>query len=327
MTIKISVCIPTHNRAKYVGRALRSLIDQSFDRSFYEIIVVDDGSVDSTKIALRAFEKDIILINNKEQEGLSRCLNKAILKSRGKYFLRVDSDDYVNHDYLKFLFLMIDLNKDVDAVSCDYLLVDDKENIITGVNDTEETLERKFKKKIYSIGWALRDNFITFRFLYLVSEKTEEIKNYIKFKSKSAKLLNKSFFKITREEAIYYRMTHIDRGYWTFNDEKFKEIQKGLEQAEKYLIKLFNLLKLNNIESYLIIYPWPTQIEYGDQRHAPHWENFSKENNINLINLYNIFQTENKKKLIFENFIYGDIHWNKQGTSKVLNEIVNRINF
>ena len=125
MTIKISVCIPTHNRAKYVGRALRSLIDQSFDRSFYEIIVVDDGSVDSTKIALRAFEKDIILINNKEQEGLSRCLNKAILKSRGKYFLRVDSDDYVNHDYLKFLFLMIDLNKDVDAVSCDYLLVDD----------------------------------------------------------------------------------------------------------------------------------------------------------------------------------------------------------
>lgn len=140
MTIKISVCIPTHNRAKYVGRALRSLIDQSFDRSFYEIIVVDDGSVDSTKIALRAFEKDIILINNKEQEGLSRCLNKAILKSRGKYFLRVDSDDYVNHDYLKFLFLMIDLNKDVDAVSCDYLLVDDKENIIRRVNCDNEPI-------------------------------------------------------------------------------------------------------------------------------------------------------------------------------------------
>ena len=122
-------------------------------------------------------------------------------------------------------------------------------------------------------------------------------------------------------------MTHIDRGFWTFNDEKFKEVEKGLEQSDKYLKKLFNLLKLNNIESYLVIYPWPAQIEFGDQKHVPYWENFSKQNNINLINLYNIFQSKNKKKLIFENFIYGDIHWNKQGTSKVLNEIVNRINF
>lgn len=140
MTIKISVCIPTHNRAKYVGRAIRSLIDQSFNRSFYEIIVVDDGSNDSTEIALNAFEKDIVLIKNKKQEGLSRSLNKAILRSKGKYFLRVDSDDYVNHDYLKFLFLMIDLNNDVDAVSCDYLLVDDKENVLKRVNCETEPI-------------------------------------------------------------------------------------------------------------------------------------------------------------------------------------------
>ena len=100
-----------------------------------------------------------------------------------------------------------------------------------------------------------------------------------------------------------------------------------MEQSDKYLKKLFNLLKKNQIESYLIIYPWPTQIEYGDDRHAPYWENFSKKNNINLINLYDIFKNNNQKQLIYENFIYGDIHWNKKGNLKVFNEIMRRINF
>ena len=65
------------------------------------------------------------------------------------------------------------------------------------------------------MGWFLRDNTISFRFLYLISDKTEEIKNYVKLKSKASSSLNKSFFKTSRDDAIFYRMTHIDRGFWT----------------------------------------------------------------------------------------------------------------
>ena len=226
--------------------------------------------------------------------------------------------------YFDKALIFLDLSDIYDEL---FINFDKEENIISEVPKTKLTLERKIKNKIYSLGWFLRDNTLSFRFLYLISDKTEEIKNYIKLKSKASSSLNKSFFKTSRDDAIFYRMTHIDRGFWTYDEERYLEIQKGLEQSDKYLKKLFDLLNENQIESYLIIYPWPAQIKYGDTKHEPYWKNFSYLNNINLINLYNSFQDENKRELIFENFIYGDIHWNKKGTLKIFNEITSKIKF
>jgi hypothetical protein len=97
------------------------------------------------------------------------------------------------------------------------------------------------------------------------------------------------------------------------------EINDGLKKSEFFFKKLNNLLEKNNVKSYLIVYPWPTQIFYGDTKHQIYWENFSRENNINFINLYDQFESENKRKLILDNFIFGDIHWNKEGTIKIFN--------
>ena len=77
----------------------------------------------------------------------------------------------------------------------------------------------------------------------------------------------------------------------------------------------------------MIVYPWPTQIQFGDKRHGTHWEKFSKSNNINFLNLYSLFNKTQKRGTIFNNFIYGDIHWNKNGTNKISREILNKINF
>jgi len=220
--------------------------------------------------------------------------------------------------------IFLDLSDIYDEL---FIKFDDQQNIISEMPQSKQSLERKIKNKVYSLGWFLRDNTVSFRLLYLISDKTEELKNYIKLKSKASKNYNKNFFKTSRDDTIYYRMTHIDRGFWTYDEEKYLQVKKGLEQSDKYLKKLFNLLKEKQIEAYLIIYPWPAQIEYGDTKHKTYWENFSNLNNINLINLYDNFEAENKRELIFENFIYGDIHWNKKGTLKIFNEIINRINF
>ena len=113
-------------------------------------------------------------------------------------------------------------------------------------------------------------------------------------------------------------MLTVDRGYWTFNVKTYFKVKNGLKKSDYFLKNLYELFEKNNIKSYLIVYPWPTQIFYGDDKHETYWKKFSKRNNINFISLYDQFQNDNKRKFILNNFILGDIHWNKDGTIKIL---------
>ena len=62
----ISVIIPTFNQAKFLGRCLRSILDQNVDKNEYEIIVINDGSKDQTSKVLKIYEKEVITIENKK---------------------------------------------------------------------------------------------------------------------------------------------------------------------------------------------------------------------------------------------------------------------
>ena len=82
---------------------------------------------------LKLFEDEIILINNKNF-GLPYSLNVGIKKSKAPFIVRVDSDDYVNENYLNTLLMFLEQNSEIDAIACDYFLVDNKENIIERKN-------------------------------------------------------------------------------------------------------------------------------------------------------------------------------------------------
>lgn len=129
--IEISVIISVYNHEKYIARCIRSLISQSFNLSNFEIIVVNDGSNDNTSKILEAFSEDIIIINNDINLGLPTSLNIGIKKAKGRYIVRVDSDDYVNTDFLKILYLNVSSNREFfDAYACDYVEVDEEENVL-----------------------------------------------------------------------------------------------------------------------------------------------------------------------------------------------------
>lgn len=130
----VSVIIPVHNQELYIARCLRSIIGQSFDNKKYEIIVVDDNSNDKTSKIIKIFKEKIKIIRNKKKFGLPKSINTGIKKASGKYIVRLDSDDYVNRDFLKILYLFISHNPNLDAVSSDYYLVNDKETIIEKKN-------------------------------------------------------------------------------------------------------------------------------------------------------------------------------------------------
>jgi glycosyltransferase involved in cell wall biosynthesis len=137
MTPTTTVLITAYNVEKYIGRAIRSAINQSADRKTYEIVVINDDSTDRTRFALEVFEDEIRLFNNEKRIGLPASLNRGIRKARGQFVVRVDGDDFIHQDFIKILELHLRLNDDIHAIACDYLLVDDNEKILEKRNCAE----------------------------------------------------------------------------------------------------------------------------------------------------------------------------------------------
>lgn len=136
----ISAIITTYNCERYIGRAIRSLISQSYPKSDYEIIVVDDGSTDHTQQILESFGDWIRVISLGEHKGLPYACNEGIKKALARFVVRVDADDYVHEDFLKTEYLFLSLNSNFDAVACDYYIVDERENHIARKNCDSEPI-------------------------------------------------------------------------------------------------------------------------------------------------------------------------------------------
>jgi glycosyltransferase involved in cell wall biosynthesis len=86
-----SVVVPTYNRARYLGKALESVLTQ--DCQDFEIIVVDDGSTDATPQVLASFA-DKIRIVHQENQGPGAARNLGVKNSTGEYIAFLDSDDF-----------------------------------------------------------------------------------------------------------------------------------------------------------------------------------------------------------------------------------------
>ena len=131
---KLSVIIPVFNQEKYLGRCLRSLLNQTFPKEQYEIIVINDGSTDKTPFVLETFKNKLINKLNFKNKGLPYSINKGIIASKARFIVRVDSDDYVNEQFLNILYTFISSNPEIDAFACDYYTVNDKEKFLERIN-------------------------------------------------------------------------------------------------------------------------------------------------------------------------------------------------
>lgn len=155
---KVSVIVAAYNQERFIGRCLRSLLGQTFPQSDYEIIVVNDGSQDLTEYALSQFcdrESICRVITNKTNLGLPASLNLALKASKAPFIVRVDSDDFVNTNFLTFLHYYLETNQSADAVACDYLLLDDEENELERCNCSERPIACGImfrKKHLFEVG-------------------------------------------------------------------------------------------------------------------------------------------------------------------------------
>ena len=96
--MKFSVVIPLYNKEHYIEKTIRSVLAQTCPD--YEVIVVDDGSQDSSLALAKKFEGGNIRVIAQENQGVSVARNTGILNASGKYICFLDADDEWRPDYL-----------------------------------------------------------------------------------------------------------------------------------------------------------------------------------------------------------------------------------
>ena len=105
---KISVIVPVYNVERFIRKCVQSLVDQ--DYSNIEIILVDDGSPDSSGVIideLKAIDNRIITIHQKNS-GVSAARNAGLAVSSGEYITFVDGDDWVDSNYVSYFVRLIE---------------------------------------------------------------------------------------------------------------------------------------------------------------------------------------------------------------------------
>lgn len=114
----ISVIVPVYNVEKYLRRCMDSIVQQTYKN--IEIIIVDDGSIDSSgKISDEYAKKDKrIKVIHKQNGGLSDARNVALDIIKGKYIAFIDSDDSISNDYIEYLYNLLKKNN-ADMGICD----------------------------------------------------------------------------------------------------------------------------------------------------------------------------------------------------------------
>ncbi len=121
---KISVILPAYNSEKYLGIAIKSILNQSF--SNFELIIIDDGSTDNTSFVIKSFiDPRIIYIKNEKNLGLSKSFNIGINRSTGEYIARMDADDISVLDRFQKQIGFLEKNPDIGIVGTAVTLIDE----------------------------------------------------------------------------------------------------------------------------------------------------------------------------------------------------------
>jgi glycosyltransferase involved in cell wall biosynthesis len=134
MIPEVSIITCNFNHAKYLERCIRSVKNQiNIDSNEIEHIIVDDASTDESRYILEKYD-ELKVVYNENNLGLPSSLNKALRLAKGRFIVRLDSDDYLARTFVYIHKMFLQYNTHFDAVCSDYFLV----------SDGEENFDRRF---------------------------------------------------------------------------------------------------------------------------------------------------------------------------------------
>lgn len=141
-TSKVSVVIPAYNAESHIEKAIKSLMDQTFKN--IEVIVVNDGSTDKTKEVLKKFNQ--IKVITQLNKGSSQARKVGYEVSSGEYIMFLDSDDFIDLDYIGKMYEQIVISNADICISDIIYLDESNKNLIFENIEEKESSENVIKK-------------------------------------------------------------------------------------------------------------------------------------------------------------------------------------
>ena len=87
----VSIIIPVFNCEKFIAQSIESVLSQTYKH--IEVIIVNDGSTDSSIQICQNYSDERITIINQKNSGIAKALNSGLKTAKGKYIARMDADD------------------------------------------------------------------------------------------------------------------------------------------------------------------------------------------------------------------------------------------
>ena len=258
----ISVIVPVYNVEKYIHQALVSLSLQ--DDKNYEVVVVIDGSTDSSEEICREFCKNYnnFWVVSQQNLGLGGARNKGISISNGKFITFIDSDDFVSNDYISKL-RQKQVETNADVVSSDFCYTDESGELInkSWISNPPKDLKLSGWQKILgqyspSVAWGrlyrkelFISNDITFP-NHMPHEDLFFTYKALAHSEKAVSIKDKTYFYRQRDGSLSKNISkkHIDAFVAIFNDTESFLKKRPFSNLNKALHYKRSLNMLRNID-------------------------------------------------------------------------------
>ena len=232
----VSVIITTHNRLDLLKKAIDSVRNQSYKN--FELIVVDDASIDGTKEYCEGLDFDYIYIPQEESKGGNHARNIGIKSAKGKYCAFLDDDDRWKESYLEKMVGLIEekgCGMVYSGVTCEQYNGDDVqyEDIVHGFDGDLSTIVlycafastscMMVNKELLNHIGMFDENLTAWQDYELVLRIAQETSIYV-----------------VREPLIYYRIVANDRICVSSNYSNWKQSYRYIYRKHKQLFHRLN---------------------------------------------------------------------------------------